>query len=99
MKKIVLGENKVRLNYIHNVFDKNYEGRVVAHLTFENGDNEVVKNRKPLDKENDNVQEYLNNIIEDCEVDITFANKKAVDDMIKYLTRMRDNTDWDWRKE
>ena len=34
-----------------------------------------------------------------CEVDITFANRKAIDDMINNLIRIRDLTEWDWRDD
>ena len=97
-KEIILGENKIHMNYMHNVYDDNYQGKVVAHLTFEKENSENVKNRDYSRKEK-NVKDLMKEIRDVCEVDITFANRKAIDDMINNLIRIRDLTEWDWRDD
>ena len=97
-KEIILGENKIHMNFMNNVYDDNFQGRVVAHLTFENEDSENVRNRDYSRKEND-IKKLTKEIRDVCEVDITFSNKKSIDDMINNLIELRDRTEWDWRKD
>lgn len=99
-KKIVLGENKMHLNYMNNVCDENYSDRVVAHLTFEYGDDIKIKNRDYTEgRKKENIQEFMKHIRDESIIDITFSNKKSIDDMIENLIKLRDKTEWDWRRE
>lgn len=99
-KKIILGENKMHLNYMHNVHNENYPSRVVANLTFEYGDDIKIKNRDYTEgRKKENIQEFMKHIRDESIVDITFSNKKSIDDMIENLIKLRDKTEWDWRRE
>lgn len=99
-KKIILGENKMHLNYMNNVRDESYSDRVVAHLTFEYGDDIKIKNRDYTEgRKKENIQEFMKHIRDESIIDITFSNKKSIDDMIENLIKLRDKTEWDWRRE
>ncbi|MEG1597184.1 MAG: hypothetical protein RR359_02800 [Bacilli bacterium] len=98
MNKLILGEDKVELNYMNNIYTDEYYNRVIATLCLANA-NTISKKFPTKFSKGREGKKCSDFIIENSDMTIMFSTKKSVDDMIDRLINMRDNTDWGWRDE